>query len=118
MNVNVKSGDRQLRKLMREEKTLRIMIKIYCNAHHDTSQKLCESCQDQLDYGVKRLHSCPQMDDKPTCASCKIHCYTPAHREAIREMMRYSGPRMTFRHPFLAFNHLFDLLKMKKEKLE
>ena len=107
------------RRLRREEKTLGIMFELYCHAHHSPSHKLCESCQILLDYGVHRLHSCPQIDNKPTCAKCKIHCYTPTHREAIRVIMRFSGPRMTFRHPYLAFNHIFDLLRKDKgnEKL-
>ena len=34
-------------------------------------------------------------------------------REKIREVMRYAGPRMSYRHPLLAFYHFFD--GMKKE---
>jgi hypothetical protein len=29
-------------------------------------------------------------------------------REKIREIMRFSGPRMLFRHPFLACCHMLD----------
>jgi hypothetical protein len=29
-------------------------------------------------------------------------------REAVREVMRYAGPRMALRHPILAFLHLLD----------
>jgi hypothetical protein len=29
-------------------------------------------------------------------------------RERVKEVMRYSGPRMTYRHPLLAFFHLID----------
>jgi hypothetical protein len=28
-----------------------------------------------------------------------------------REVMRYAGPRMTWRHPWKALNHLFDKLR-------
>ncbi|NIP33651.1 MAG: hypothetical protein GWN18_01835, partial [Thermoplasmata archaeon] len=29
-------------------------------------------------------------------------------RERVREVMRYSGPRMLLRHPYLAIAHLRD----------
>jgi hypothetical protein len=29
-------------------------------------------------------------------------------REKIRVVMRYAGPRMLFRHPWFAIQHLFD----------
>jgi hypothetical protein len=37
-----------------------------------------------------------------------IHCYKPAMREKIKNVMRYSGPRVTFRHPILALFHVID----------
>jgi hypothetical protein len=49
---------------------------------------------------------CPFGADKPTCANCTIHCYRAEMREQVREVMRYSGPRMMWRHPLLALAHL------------
>jgi hypothetical protein len=37
-----------------------------------------------------------------------MHCYKPAMREKIKDVMRYSGPRMSYRHPLLALFHFFD----------
>lgn len=34
-------------------------------------------------------------------------------RERIREVMRYAGPRMCYRHPFLTFCHFLDGTKKK-----
>ena len=34
-------------------------------------------------------------------------------RERIRELMRYSGPRMLFVHPFMALSHLYETVKQK-----
>jgi hypothetical protein len=42
------------------------------------------------------------------CEACPIHCYAKAEREQMREVMRYSGPRMLLRHPVLAIRHLLD----------
>ena len=35
-------------------------------------------------------------------------------RKKIREVMRFSGPRMIFHHPVMAVRHLIDSLKEKK----
>lgn len=43
---------------------------------------------------------------KTTCKKCPVHCYSPDMREKIRAVMRYSGPRMIFLHPFAAIRHL------------
>ena len=62
----------------------------------------------QLDYARKRLAGCPYGPEKPTCVNCHIHCYGPRQREAMRVVMRHSGPRMLWRHPVLAIAHLVD----------
>ena len=35
-------------------------------------------------------------------------------RERIRQVMRWSGPRMLFHHPVLAVRHLAETRKQKK----
>ncbi len=69
---------------------------------------LCADCQELMDYATKRLEKCPYQEDKSTCANCPIHCYTDTMRERMRVVMRYSGPRMISRHPYLAVRHLLD----------
>jgi len=64
-----------------------------------------------MEYAETRLAKCPYGQDKPTCANCPIHCYKRAQREQVREVMRYAGPRMTFRHPVRALVHVFDKLR-------
>lgn len=91
----------------REEKTLQAMVQIYCRAHHGGPQ-LCEECRELLSYAHLRLDRCPFGDDKPTCVKCPIHCYKPEPRERVREVMRFAGPRMLWRHPILALLHLWD----------
>lgn len=44
----------------------------------------------------------------------KVHCYKPEMREKIREVMRFSGPRMIFHHPYLAIKHVIESKKEKK----
>jgi len=86
------------------------MVEIYCRDHHGADEP-CRTCRDFLSYAERRLEKCPYGEAKPTCAKCPIHCYKPAPRELAREIMRYAGPRMTFRHPWLSLTHLADKLR-------
>lgn len=93
----------------REWKTISKMVGIYCADHHrQAGQAPCKACLEFLDYAETRLQKCPYGDDKPTCSNCPIHCYKPAQRARAKEIMRYAGPRMLFRHPLLAIAHQVD----------
>lgn len=113
-------SDRPARRLAREEKTAAAMIAMYCRDHHataaaDDGDGLCAGCAELLAYARRRLEKCRYGADKPTCANCETHCYVPALRERVREVMRYSGPRMLRRHPVLAVAHLMDGRKTPHE---
>jgi hypothetical protein len=96
-------------RLARELATLRAMVAIYCHDHHATARDaLCRDCAELMAYATRRLDRCVFGDDKPTCANCKVHCYTAAMREQVRMVMRYAGPRMLRRHPLLSIAHLVD----------
>lgn len=95
-------------RIVREKKTVRAMVEIYCRDHHSTGRELCPECGDILNYALTRLDKCPFQEGKTTCANCPVHCYQPAMKDKIKEVMRYSGPRMTYRHPVLAMYHLMD----------
>ena len=74
---------------------------------------LCPQCQALLDYAHQRLEHCKFGEDKPSCTRCPVHCYKPAMREQIRQVMRYSGPRMLLHDPIMAIRHLWDFLRAK-----
>ncbi len=96
-------------RLKRERKTIFAMQKIYCRDLHGLpGGQLCAQCQGLFDYAMQRLDRCPYQEAKPTCANCPIHCYRKDMREAVRQMMRHSGPKMLLRHPVLAVKHLLD----------
>ena len=57
-------------------------------------------------YSEERLDRCKFGNGKPTCRKCPVHCYKPDMGEMIREVMRFSGPRMIFHHPIAAIRHL------------
>ena len=92
--------------LEREEKTVWKMIDVYCRGHHKTSAGACTECRELKEYTALKLSKCPFGEKKPACSKCKIHCYEPEKREKIKEVMRYSGPRMITKHPILAVRHL------------
>ncbi|MHC4402752.1 MAG: nitrous oxide-stimulated promoter family protein [Planctomycetota bacterium] len=98
-------------KISREKRTIRAMVRIYCRAHHGTSGELCSECGELVDYAFCRLDRCPFGAEKSTCAKCPIHCYKPAMRSRVKEVMRYAGPRMLLRHPILAIRHWLDGLR-------
>ena len=94
-------------RITRESKTVRSMISLYCRAHHQRGA-LCLECAGLADYALERLDKCPFQEGKTTCTKCPVHCYKPQMREKIRTVMRYSGPRMTYRHPVKALLHVYD----------
>jgi hypothetical protein len=94
-------------RLAREKKTIAAMLRIYCGRHHDDAQ-VCNQCGELLQYALARLDRCPFGAEKSTCARCPVHCYKPAMRERIRQVMRYAGPRILLRHPILAIRHWLD----------
>ena len=91
------------------------MIALYCRRQHKTPKgTLCPECRQLHDYALMRIDKCPFMETKTFCSACKTHCYKPQMREAIRQVMRWSGPRMLFHHPVLAVRHLAETRKQKK----
>lgn len=99
------------RRLQREARTVELMIRRYCAGHHPPHQSPCPECAALLAYARKRLQACPFQEHKTTCANCPVHCYAPAMRERIQQVMRYAGPRMLLAHPLLAILHLIDGLR-------
>jgi hypothetical protein len=91
--------------LEREIKTVHIMVEMFCKHHHDRGG-LCEDCQKLSDYAENRIRKCTFGVNKPVCSECKIHCFKPEMRSQIKEVMRFAGPRMNFKHPVLAIHHL------------
>lgn len=94
--------------IQRDRKTVAAMVRIYCADKHGTVRgTLCEACGPLLEYADERLAKCPFGEEKTTCRECPIHCYRPAERTSMKEVMRYAGPRMLWRHPLLAIRHLW-----------
>lgn len=95
-------------RIEREMRTVTAMIYLYCREQHHTEDELCAECRAIQEYAMRRLERCPFQEGKTTCAKCAVHCYKPDMREQIRVIMRYAGPRMLWKHPVLAVQHLMD----------
>lgn len=92
--------------LEKEKEVFKLMVEIYCKGHkHENS--ICLDCQLIVDYGIRRIDNCPFGEEKTFCSQCKIHCFQDEKRKKVKEIMRYSGPRMIFYHPIMALKHIF-----------
>lgn len=110
-------------KRAREERTVMQMIGIYCRGNHKRAQErksyphagdLCPECFELAQYVHERIERCPRMEEKTFCSSCPVHCYAPAMRDRVREVMRYAGPRMLLHHPVAAVHHALDTAAAKR----
>lgn len=106
-----------LDKREREKATVSEMIALYCKKQHKTKHGLCPECMELNEYARLRSDKCPFMETKTFCSNCKVHCYKPEMREKIRQVMRFSGPRMIFTHPIMAIRHVIES-KREKRRLE
>lgn len=98
----------------REKQVVSEMIGLYCRRKHGSVKgTLCPQCAELERYARQRSDKCPFMETKTFCSQCTVHCYKPEMRERIREVMRFSGPRMIFHHPVMTIRHLVDT-KVKK----
>lgn len=112
-------SDKLEKKKQRELNVIHSMIKIYCKGNHKTKGGcLCEECQELLDYAAVRIQKCPFTKEKSFCNNCKVHCYKKDMRERVRDVMRYSGPRMLFVKPHLVILHAFYSIQNKLKNRE
>lgn len=96
-----------------EKRMVEYMIRYYCRKHH--KGKTCLDCEELIHYAHMRIDKCPFMESKTFCSACKVHCYQKEQREQIRKVMRYSGPRMLWHHPYMAVKHVY--IEHKERKL-
>jgi len=106
MNTDSKSPWFKSPVMQTEYETVTAMIKLFCRKHH--SATLCLECLDLLNYTTERLLKCPFYKNKEPCSQCSVHCFKEPFKKSIKEVMRYSGPRMIIYHPVKAFKHLLS----------
>ena len=112
-----KNGTANNKHILQEQETVSRMIRIFCRAKHQPEGILCAECADLQAYALRRIERCAFQPDKPTCGRCPVHCYRPEMRARIRQVMRYSGPRMLMVSPAAAVRHLIRSLRKPSEKV-
>lgn len=99
-------------RLHKDLRTLAVFVETYCRGRHGGAERsplvlksqdvtriagrpvmLCPDCAKLLQHAWVKRMVCP-MDPKPWCKHCPKHCYNPAYRARIREVMKYSGMRL------------------------
>ncbi|WP_435930543.1 nitrous oxide-stimulated promoter family protein [Dryocola sp. BD613] len=95
------------KRIEREKKTIQKMLNLY-EQNGPAADNTPEHYQSLFSYASKRLDRCAFGKEKPACKHCPIHCYQPARREEMKQIMRWAGPRMLFHHPLLTILHLID----------
>ncbi len=109
-------------KRAREKDVVTLMIRLHCTKRHAEEREaagtphgeLCPECAELAAYACNRVDRCPFMETKTFCSNCRVHCYRPEMRERIREVMRFSGPRMMLYHPVMAVRHLIESRREKR----
>ena len=90
-----------------EKRIVQKMIELYCRKKLGQAELPAEY-RELIEYATMRLDRCKFAEQKPACKHCPIHCYKPAMREKIREIMRWAGPRMIIYDPIAAIKHLLN----------
>lgn len=100
------------KELRRDLKRLARFIDLYCGQRHAEAPKspvvmksydlkeiagkpieLCDSCAKLLQHAYVKRSVCP-FEPKPACKHCRDHCYHPAYRRQIKEVMQFSGRKL------------------------
>lgn len=97
-----------MNRIEREKKVISLMIDMFCQKHHHHTQGKsdCAYCAELKSFAFMRIDKCRFKMNKPNCTDCTVHCFGREKREQIREVMRWSGPRMMWRHPVMALRHV------------
>ena len=103
-----------LDQLEKDRATVEAIGRIYCKRYHREASKdvsgLCESCRRAVDLTVDRAQACPNNHEE-NCEDCAIKCQRGDDQKRIKEIMRYSAPRMLVRHPLMTIEYLRKKLR-------
>ena len=100
-----------------EKKMVGKMIRLYCRKNHERKEaSLCAECDALRVYAFERCDKCPFMETKTFCSNCDTPCYRPDMRESIRNVMRFSGPRMIYHSPRMAMKYVMEKRKKRRQQ--
>jgi hypothetical protein len=109
------AGAEHLQEIGKDLRILGRFVEVFCRKHHPEAPRdpfrmggldlsatdlarheLCADCRKLLSHAVAKRARCP-LDPKPSCRLCPVHCYGPAYRERIRQVMKFSGRHLILR---------------------
>ncbi|WP_334291009.1 nitrous oxide-stimulated promoter family protein [Paraclostridium sordellii] len=97
-----------LDRIDKEKEIITLMINLYCKKKHGSlNNELCSECRDLEEYAHKRLTYCKFGNEKSSCKKCPIHCYKKDMSEKVKEVMKFSGPRILIYNPLEYIRHIF-----------
>lgn len=105
------------KKINNEKNIVKIMIGYYCKKNHFPEKNLCCDCKKLIEYTWLKLDKCFYGENKPACSKCEIHCYSAPMRKKIKDIMRYSGPRMIYIYPGAYIKHLMGKMNFNKSNM-
>lgn len=94
-------------KIEKEKEIIELMVNIYCKKKHKHKDGLCSECSELLEYANKKLDFCKFGNEKNFCSKCPIHCYKKDMKIKVKEVMKFSGPRLIIYRPIQFFRHIF-----------
>lgn len=94
-----------MNKIEKEKLIVEAMIRLYCRRRLHTAGSMPPEYASLLGYACRRLDHCRFGNAKKACKRCPIHCYAPAQRALMRQVMRWCGPRMLLWHPMITLRH-------------
>lgn len=95
-----------MKRIEKEKEIVGLMIKLYCIKHHMDADSPCHQCLEILEYAKKQLNGCKHGDSKGFCSKCTAPCYRQDMRARIKEIMKFSGPRLILYEPYEFVKHI------------
>ena len=91
-------------KIEKEKEIMKFMVCLYCK-HKLKTDGIPKQYVRLVEYASQRLDRCRFGNNKSSCTKCPIHCYRKDMRSMMREVMKWSGPRMFLHSPLTAIRH-------------
>jgi hypothetical protein len=90
-----------------EKRVVSHMIELYCK-HKLRCNEMPQEYKELEVYAHKRLDFCKFGNEKSFCSKCPIHCYKKDMKAKVKDVMRFSGPRLIIYSPIQFIKHIFE----------
>ena len=98
----------------REKRTVALMIRLYCRKKHGTKKIFVPNAKHFRSMRCSAVINAPLWKPRPFALTAVCIVTSRKCVKKIREVMRFSGPRMILHHPVMAVRHVIESKKEKK----